>query len=111
MSSLQLSPLETALLAVFHELYNDQGFPFPEAIRVLRRENTGGGRYVDLESVKHVQLDDGHIDLGGRYIEMSGLPNGLMAVVLIKNNRIQQIELAVYGGDFWDGEERDWSIV
>ena len=111
MRPLKTSPLETALLAVFHELYGDQGFPLPGAIQVVCRKNTGGGRFVDLESVEHVRLDDGYVDLAGRYVKMSGLPNGLMAVALIKNKRLQQIELTVYGGDFWDGDEREWAIV
>lgn len=111
MNLLMLSPLETAVLAVFHDLYGDRGFPSPKAIQVVRRENTGGGRFVEIESKANVRLADGHVDLAGRYVEMIGLPNGLMAVALINNERLQQIELTVYGGDFWDGHEREWSIV
>jgi hypothetical protein len=110
MQSVQLSPLETALATVFHELYGDKGFPAPNRIRVLRRENTGAGRYVDVDSDDHIALDDGYVDLGGRYIKMSEVPHGLMAVALIKNHRVRQIEIAVYGVFIWDGIERDWSI-
>ena len=42
---------------------------------------------------------------------MKGVPNGMMAVVLLKGGRIKLLELTVYGGDFWDGEEREWRIV
>jgi len=103
--------METAVLAVFHELYQDRGFPAPDNVRVRRRENTGSGRYVDLDSARDVHLDDGYVDLGGRFIAMQGVPNGLMAVVRITGHRVQQLEIAVYGEDPWDGEENEWSIV
>lgn len=102
--------MEAAVLDRFHQLYAAKGFPPAESIRVLHRENTGGGRYVDLECDAEVDLD-GYVDLGGGFVEMSGLPNGLMAVVLLKGRRVKLLELTVYGGDFWDGEEREWRIV
>jgi len=111
MNTIQPSALETAVLDRFHQLYQEKGFTPAESIRVLRRENTGGGRYVDIESDAPVQLSDGYVDLGGSYVELSGLPNGMMAVALVKNGRLMTLELTVYGGDSWDGEERDWKIV
>jgi hypothetical protein len=111
MQSAHPSPLEAALLAVFHELYGDCGFPAVDKVRVRRRENTGAGRYIDLETADEVRLDDGYLDLKGRYIEMSGVPNGMMAVARVKDHRVQQIEISVYGEDPWDGEEREWTIV
>lgn len=78
---------------------------------MLRRENTGGGRYVDLECDSPVHLDDGYIDLGGGYIEMRGIPNGMMAVVLMKGGRVRTLEFTVYGGDSWDGDEAEWRLV
>jgi len=111
MSTIQRSALETAVLDRFHQLYGAKGFPPAESIRVLRRDDTGGGRYVDLECDAPVQLDDGYADLGGSFVDMEGLPNGMMAVVLIRGGRIQVLEFTVYGGDFWDGQEREWKIV
>jgi len=111
MSTLPQTEFESALLALFHKLYRQQGFPSPEAIRVLGRENTGGGRYVDLVCWDRVDLEDSYVDMAGRYISMKSLPNGMMAVVQIKNHRVIRLELTVYGGDFWDGNEKDWSIV
>ena len=67
--------------------------------------------YVDLDAEGDVQLDDGYLDFGGRFIDMTGVSNGLMAVVAVKGGRIHQLEIAVYGNDPWDGEEREWSIV
>jgi hypothetical protein len=111
MVMIQQSPLEAAVLDRLHELYKTKGFPSAESIRVLRRDNTGGGRYVEVECSARVQIDDGYIDLGGSYIEMDGLPNGMMAVALVKDGRVTMIEFTVYGGDSWSGEERAWKIV
>lgn len=110
MRLLEPTPLEHALLRIFHELYGTAGFPLPERIRVRKREDTGGGRYVDLDAESALELQDGYLDLGGRFIEMDGIPHGLMAVVLVKGSRPVQMEIAVYGGHAWDGEERRWSI-
>lgn len=112
MRFLEPTPLESALLQTFHELYGALGFPSPKCMHVCRRDNTGAGRFVDLDSeVGESELDDGYLDLGGRFIEMEGIPNGLMAVVRIKDRRPDQLEIAVYGNDPWDGEERPWFIT
>ena len=111
MKSSTASPLEEALLSAFYDLYKDRGFPSPDRLRVRRRENTGSGRYVDLHSIDMTRIDDGYLDLSGRFIEMAGVPNGLMAVARIKDHRVREIEISVYGKDSWDGEERTWKIV
>jgi hypothetical protein len=106
---LKPSPLERALLAVLHELYVSQGFPPPEKIRVLRRENTGVGRFVDLHANVQTEMDDGYYDLGGHYIEMEGVHAGMSAVIRIGRHMLEQLEIAVYGDEPWDGEEHRWS--
>jgi|CXWL01.1.fsa_nt_gi hypothetical protein len=111
MKLLTPTPLEFALLRTFYDLHGAHGFPPPEEISVRNRENTGAGRYVDLNVEEDSELEDGYLDLGGQFIEMEGVPSGLMAVVLIKDRRPYQIEIAVYGDDPWDGHERRWSIV
>ena len=111
MNTIARSVLETAVLDRFHQLFKAQGFPPAESIKVLRRENAGGGRYTDLESDASLQLNDGYIDLGGSFVEMTGLPNGMMAVVLVKDGRLKTLEFTVYGGDHWNGEEREWKLV
>jgi hypothetical protein len=111
MTAHKLSPLEAAVAAKLYDLYRDRGFPSPDRLFVQRRENTGSGRYVDLEPVESQRLEDGYLDLGGSFIELSGVPNGLMAVARIRNSRLDQIEISVYGDDPWDGEERAWKIV
>jgi len=102
--------LERALFAEFYALYAESGFPSPEDISVLSRENTGGGRYVRVTSSSPTSLADGYYDLGGKFIEMQGLPNGLMAVARVLRGGLREMEIAVYGGDYWDGVERAWSI-
>jgi hypothetical protein len=41
-------------------------------------------------------MRDGFYDLGGRFIEMEGVPNGLMAVVRVLKGVPVEIEVAVY---------------
>jgi len=53
---------------------------------------------------------DGYLDLGGKFIEMEGVPNGMMAVVLIVQGQPKTLELTVYGGDRWDGTEHQWAL-
>ena len=105
------TPLEAALLKTFHSLYGARGFPAPAWIGVCNRENTGAGRYVDLHVEMASELEDGYLDLGGQFIEMEGVPHGLMAVVRIKDHRPDQLEIVVYGSYSWDGQERKWSIA
>jgi hypothetical protein len=103
------SPLEAALLVRFYDLHGTDGFPPPSVFRVRKRENTGVGRYVDFDPLD-TQLDDGYLDLGGGYIEMEGVPDGMMAVVAIRSHRVQQMEIVAYGLVPWDGNEREWKI-
>jgi len=111
MNVIDQSALETAVLERLHEVHRAVGFPPAKSIRVLRRENTGGGRYVDIDADAEVQMNDGYLDLGGGFIEMEGLPSGMMAVALVQNRRLKVLEFTVYGGDTWDGKERGWKIV
>jgi len=113
MTFLLPTPLEKALLGAFHGLYGRRGFPSPEHVHIRGRNNTGAGRYVLLEAevTDGEELEDGYLDLGGRFIQMKGTPHGLMAVVRIKNHRPEELEIAVYGDGPWDGEEREWSIT
>ena len=106
-----LSSLEYGTLRVFHEMYGSVGFPAPQDIAVVRRESTGAGRYVELKCDASLTIGDGFLDLGGRYIEMSGVANGLMAVVSVDGGAVTQLEFSVYGNQVWDGQEREWSIV
>jgi hypothetical protein len=104
------SALETAVLHRLYEVHRAIGFPPVTSVRVRGRTETPCGRYVDLEADAEVQLPSGYLDFGG-YIQMVGLPNGMMAVVLVRNHRLVELEFATYGGDAWDGEERQWTLT
>jgi hypothetical protein len=110
MESLEPSPLESALLHEFHRLYGDKGFPLPSKILITARENTGAGRYADLRCALPVPLPDCYLDLAGRFIEMDGITNGLMAVVSVRGSTLVNLEIATYGAVSWDGKERRWSL-
>src|SRR6476659_4719000 len=92
-----LTVMEAAVLQRFHELYKEVGFPPPHEVNVVRRQNTGGGRYVDLACETPVAIEDGYVDLAGSYIEMEDIPNGMMSVVLIQDGRLKVLEFTVYG--------------
>lgn len=111
MTDTAASPLESALLTVFHKEYRERGFPSPTEVRVISRENTGAGRYSKLSSTAHISGPDGVLDMNGKYIQMEGLPHGMAAVVSIRRGAIDQLEIAVYGEESWDGVERRWSIL
>jgi hypothetical protein len=110
MSDVDPTPLERSLLGIFHQLHGAEGFPSPSEVSVISRENTGGGRYVSLKCADRCELSDGHYDLGGKYIEMAGIPHGMMAVARVAGGHLVEIEIAVYGDYHWDGSEREWSI-
>ena len=104
------TPLESALIAEFHRLYADRGFPKPDTLRVIRRTNTGAGRYVDLACDAIAAIPDGYLDLGGGFVKIPAVPNGLMAVIHVEAGKPTCLELAVHGDDPWDGSESGWSI-
>jgi hypothetical protein len=110
MPALMPTSLESALLSEFHRLYQGDGFPDLEHLSVASRENTGGGRYVTLHCSTDCSMHDGYLDLGGKYIKMVDILNGMMAVVLVSGGSPTMLEITVYGDDFWDGQERQWAI-
>lgn len=109
-SQLQPTALESALLDEFHALYAKDGFPDPQQIGLMSRDNTSCGRYVELSASGAAMKRNGYLDLGGKYIEIEGVPNGMMAVVLITEGHPKVLELTAYGGDNWDGTECRWAL-
>ena len=110
MGPASFTALELALLAEFTSLHAVKGFPAPHSLSVAARENTGAGRYVILRCEMPCSMEDGYLDLGGKYIEIPGVPRGLMAVVRVVDGCPKEMEIAVYGDDSWDGKENQWSI-
>ena len=106
-----LSPLEYLALEAIHLAHREKGFPAPNSVSVLARRNTGAGRYSMLSCDLPVPLEDGFYDMGGHFIEMEGVPHGLMAVVSVISERFHEIEIAVYGNYEWDGSEREFRLA
>ena len=106
-----LSDLERAVLLAMHTTNRDDGFPSPDEVEVLRRENTGGGRYVDLSTTDLPRRPLTESMLLNVLIEMEGLPNGLQAFGWLESGRLVQLEFCVIGRVSWDGVERPWRIV
>jgi hypothetical protein len=62
-----LTSLEFAVLAVFHDKYRPLGFPPPDLITVGTRNNTGVGRFVTLITDMKLNLENGYLDMGGHF--------------------------------------------
>ncbi len=104
-----LTVLERDLLRLFHDLYGDQDFPDASELVVVARRNTGAGRFVDFQRLEErPKLENGYLDMGGKFITMEGVQDGLMAVVLITSHRVDYMEIVTYGNVSWDGVERPW---
>ena len=78
---------------------------------MLRRENTGAGRFTYLEDGLGQELADGFYSAQGRFVEMPAVPNGLGFEVAVSASHLAYIELAVYGNVVWNGSEDGWRIV
>lgn len=109
-SALSMTAMEKEILSVFHDEYASAGFPAVERIEVVRRINTGSGRRVMLCSESRIALDDGYHDMAGRYIEIDEVKNGMMAVVSVVANRLEELEISTYGDTSWSGSEEKWAI-
>jgi hypothetical protein len=96
---------------LLYQLHGHLGFPDPEMIFVLDRTNTGAGRRVSLSSSVRMPGFSGYLDMGGHFIEMEGIENGMMAVVSVVDGSIDELEFSVYGECLWNGEERVWKII
>lgn len=107
----ELTPLERALLASFHDRYRQQHFPDPNAFRVSRRENTGAGRFTYFEHDGEVDRPDGQLDLGMfSQINMEGLEAGASFWVQIEQSKVLYLEIIVNGDGGWSGQEGVWTI-
>jgi len=111
MTDKSLTSLEVAILEIFHAQYGRQGFPSVHEVSVVSRKNTGAGRLVKLSSDRPLSCPDGYLDMGGHFIEMSGIEHGLMAVVAVVHSLVAELEIATYGDIAWDGVERVWKII
>lgn len=107
----ELTGMESALLRRFWELYGSYGFPVPDQVIFVGRKDTGGGRYLTLASDSELHMKDGYYDLGGAFVELDCLQDGLMAVVAVENSRLRCLEITPYGDVGWNGDEAGWRVV
>jgi hypothetical protein len=107
---LDVNDLERAIL---ERLARDRPslLPLIPRLHVLSREYTGVGSYTNFrypERLPHVGND--RIGLHG-HIEMPSVPNGLGAVLFLKNDLPHCLEIYTYGSELWDGAHSGFSIV
>lgn len=108
--TLQPTDLEAALLRLFYEAHQAGGFPPPEQIRILERENTGLGRFLTLEA--EAVLTAARAILQIDYFVV--LPNveSMGAVVVVQHHRLDELELYSNAPlqEDWDGDESGWTL-
>lgn len=110
-SSIELTPLERALLVSFHKRYRQYGFPDVDAVRVSKRENTGAGRFTYLEHDGTIDRSDGQLDPGKfGQINMDGLAAGASFWVQIERGKVAYLEIVVNGDGRWPRREGAWVI-
>lgn len=111
LSSIQLTPLEHAILARFHDRYRQHLFPVVTAFKITKRENTGAGRFTYVEHDGKVDLPEGQLDLG-RYsqINMDGLEAGASFWVQMEHGKVAYLEIIVNGDGGWPDQEGAWAI-
>ncbi|MFN3511616.1 MAG: hypothetical protein ACK41C_01115 [Phenylobacterium sp.] len=107
-STKRLTPLENDILEVVAEIHAESGFPHPEEINVSSRVNTGGGRNTDIWCANAVDLAS---PVGVPVvIKLPQLRYGAMALVFMRDKRLSFLEIAVFGDDFWNGDETGYSL-
>ena len=104
-----LSPCEHALVELV-AAEHWQSFRV-DALQVIRRENTGSGRYTYFADPLHQPLRDGTYAAQGRFLQMDGIRDGLAFFIDVSAGFINYLEIAVYGNESWDGVERQWQIL
>lgn len=84
-------------------------------LKVIKRENTGAGMYVDFSYSESFNLEDSfylpYEEIGtDRNIQMEGLKYGLANIFFISEGKIDSLELSTYGNETWDGTIGDFTI-
>ena len=102
------TPLEQAILQAYRDTFATKGFPAVDEIEVTTRENTGAGRFVELNSEVTTHLEGRTCDLP-LVVNMDGVEHGLGFVLFLDDGKLDMLELFTFTGS-WDGEERAWSL-
>jgi hypothetical protein len=111
-TELQVEPL-TQMERTILELVSAENWPGfrTDGVVVVRRENTGAGRFTYLQDLNHQLLQDGTYGVQERLLELEGVRDGAAFVVDVTSKTVRHIEIATYGNESWDGVERGWRIA
>jgi hypothetical protein len=75
-----------------------------DRLRVIDREPTGVGAYINFSVSGPIQDEAINVQLGFEgEIQVEGVPWGLGCVMLVQAGRIHYLELFTYPDDTWDG--------
>ena len=108
----QLDPndFELAILRQLAEKRPALGPSIPE-LQVLSREFTGVGSYTTFRCANDVpENPNDHVGLD-MLIALPGVPNGLGAILWLKNAAPAVLEIFAYGEDLWDGVYDGFAFV
>lgn len=110
-TSLQYSGPNELELAILARLAV-AGCPFDAAtLNVISREFTGAGSYTTFATPSPPGAE-GRSQVGlERLIEVPGVPNGLGAVLWLRGDMPQCLEIYTYGEDSWDGSFAGYKLV
>jgi hypothetical protein len=108
---MELTPLELAILRIYHARYASLGFPEPRSISVVSRE-IEGGKWLVLSHPGSAELADDLYWMGNfSHIECSGLPHGAFVELSITAGKVDALDLYPCGNADWDEGEEWWGIV
>jgi hypothetical protein len=109
-----MTGLERAVYDCIRAAHKNLRLPEAGDVVVLDRTNTGAGRFVKLSGITAATCQLGkagsYLDMGGAFLEIPGVPNGLMAVLAVDADGAE-LEIATYGTHSWDGDETGWRLV
>lgn len=103
-----LSEMEIAVLKATAER-NWPGFRV-ESVRVVRRDNTGAGRFTYLHDDKEQFLRDGSYSANDLSLTIPGLHFGLDFEVVATTSRLDYMEFTSCGEN-WSGSESGWCLT
>jgi hypothetical protein len=107
-----ISSLEIAIVEAVRKDHPELNLPEGDQLKLVARTVTGGGRYtyVSMEGELHIDSGDKQIFDSGLRIEMDCLNAPLGGSIFVIKKKLTTIEIFVYGGEYWDGVERNWKF-
>ena len=99
-------------IAILERLAKDHGIPTlgRSNLQVLSREFTGVGSYTEfLQGASLPGLADGPLSLDA-IISVTGVPNGLSAVLFVEAGYPKCLEIFAFGEELWDGTVDSFNI-